>query len=252
MDNEDIIAGINPVMEALRSDIEINKIIMSESEGRQSMKEILRRAKEKGVPVESADRKKLDALTEFNHQGVIAFVSPIKYVGLDDIFYFAYQRNEEVLLLILDGIQDPVNLGSIIRTSEVMGVHGIVIPKHRSANITPTVSKISAGAVYHQRICRVSNISQTIKEIQKRGVWVAACDIDGETYYEKDLTGPIALVIGGEGKGVSKLVRDNCDFTVSIPMYGKVGSLNAGVAAAVIMSEVMRQRYGKNGGISDS
>lgn len=252
MDNNDIIAGKNPVMEALRSDIEINKIIMSESEGRQSMKEILRKAREKGVPVESADKKKLDALTELNHQGVIAFVSPIKYVGLDDIFDYAHQRQEDVLLLILDGIQDPVNLGSIIRTSEVMGVHGIVIPKHRSANITPAVSKISAGAVYHQRISRVSNISQTIKEIQKRGVWVTACDMEGETYYEKDLTGPMALVIGGEGKGVSKLVKDNCDFTVSIPMYGKVGSLNAGVAAAVIMSEVMRQRYRKNDGISDS
>ncbi|MDI6602462.1 MAG: 23S rRNA (guanosine(2251)-2'-O)-methyltransferase RlmB [Thermoanaerobacteraceae bacterium] len=249
---EDIIAGRNPVTEALKSNIEINKIIIAENENQTVIKEIIGMAREKGIPVETANKKKLDTLTELNHQGVIAVASPVRYVSLDDIFDFANQRNEEPFILILDGIQDPANLGSIIRTSEVMGVHGVVIPKHRSANITSAVSRISAGAVYHQRITRVPNISQAIKEIQKRGLWVAACDMDGETYYEKDLTGPMAFVIGGEGKGVSKLVKENCDFVVSIPMHGKIGSLNASVATAIVISEVMRQRCSKNGRISDS
>ncbi len=249
--NEDIIAGRNPVMEAMRSDAEINKILIAEGEG-QAIKQIMGKAREKGIPVEIADKRKLDTLTDLNHQGVVAIVSPVKYVGLDSILDYARHRKEDPLILILDGIQDPANLGSIIRTSEVMGAHGIVIPKHRSANITPAVSKVSAGAVYHQRIARVSNISQTIKAVRDKGLWTAACDMDGETYYARDLTGPLAIVIGGEGTGVSKLVRDNCDFAISIPMHGRVSSLNAGIAAAITISEVMRQRDMENGRISDS
>ncbi|TZE82698.1 23S rRNA (guanosine(2251)-2'-O)-methyltransferase RlmB [Calorimonas adulescens] len=249
---EGIIAGRNPVLEALKSGIEINKIIISDNEKQGIMKEIIGRAREKGIPVEMANKKKLDSITELNHQGVVAMSSPVKYMNIDDIFDYANKRGEDPLLVVLDGIQDPANLGSIIRTSEVLGAHGVIIPMHRSAGITAAVSRISAGAVYHQRIARVANISQAIKEMKERGLWVAACDMNGEIYYGKDLTGPIALVIGGEGKGVSRLVRENCDYVISIPMYGKIGSLNANVAAAIVMSEVVRQRCMKNGRISDS
>jgi 23S rRNA (guanosine2251-2'-O)-methyltransferase len=247
----DIIAGRNPVMEALKSGIEVNKILIVENKGH-IIKQITGSAKEKGIPVEFTDKKKLDSLTDVNPQGVAALVSPVKYVGVDSILNYARQKKEDPLIMILDGIQDPANLGSIIRTSEVMGVHGIVIPKRRSVGITTAVTKISAGAVYHQRIARVSNISQIIKELKDKGLWIAACDMGGETYYAKDLTGPLAVVIGGEGKGVSKLVLDNCDFTLSIPVHGKVNSLNAGIAAAITVSEVMRQRRMENGGIPDS
>lgn len=241
-DNENIVAGRNPVIEVLKSGRGVEKLfVIKEAEG--SLKMIIGMARDRGIVVSEVDRKKLDEMsgTESN-QGVVAIVSPYEYSSIDDMLQYAKQKDEDPFLLLLDEIEDPYNMGSIIRSANVFGAHGVLIPKRRSALITATVSKASAGAVEHTKIAKVTNINQTIKELKDKGLWVIGADMDGENCYKTNLKGPAALVIGSEGKGISRLVKENCDIVVSIPMKGEINSLNASVAAGIIMYEVQRQR----------
>ncbi len=220
---------------------EIDKLVVSATEG--SMIKILAQAKEKGIPVMKVEKAALDRLAQGQaHQGVAAYISPYAYSELEDIFALAEARGEEPFILILDNLEDPHNLGAIMRSAECAGAHGIVIPKRRACGLTEIVAKASAGAIEYMPCVKVTNIAQTIDELKARGIWVAACDMGGQNYYEADLGGKLAVVIGSEGFGISKLVRDKCDFVVSMPMVGKITSLNASNAAAVILYEVRRQR----------
>lgn len=238
----DMITGRNAVLEALKSDREIEKLIVAKgAEG--SIRKITGMAKDKKIPVQYREKAALDRIAGRNsHQGVIAQVSEYTYCTLDDILRRAEERGEDPFIMILDGLEDPHNLGAVMRTAECCGAHGIVIPKRRSAGITETVAKASAGAVEYMLCARVSNIGQAIDQLKERGMWVAACDMGGKAYTEQDLTGRLAVVIGSEGTGISRLVREKCDFVVSIPMKGKITSLNASNAAAILMYEVVRQR----------
>ena len=238
----DMITGRNAVLEALKSDREIEKLIVAKgAEG--SIRKITGMAKDKKIPIQYREKAALDRIAGRNsHQGVIAQVSEYTYCTLDDILRRAEERGEDPFIMILDGLEDPHNLGAVMRTAECCGAHGIVIPKRRSAGITETVAKASAGAVEYMLCARVSNIGQAIDQLKERGMWVAACDMGGKAYTEQDLTGSLAVVIGGEGTGISRLVREKCDFVVSIPMKGKITSLNASNAAAILMYEVVRQR----------
>lgn len=238
----DMITGRNAVLEALKSDREIEKLIVAKgAEG--SIRKITGMAKDKKIPVQYREKAALDRIAGRNsHQGVIAQVSEYTYCTLDDILRRAEERGEDPFIMILDGLEDPHNLGAVMRTAECCGAHGIVIPKRRSAGITETVAKASAGAVEYMLCARVSNIGQAIDQLKERGMWVAACDMGGKAYTEQDLTGSLAVVIGSEGTGISRLVREKCDFVVSIPMKGKITSLNASNAAAILMYEVVRQR----------
>ena len=239
-ERNDIIAGRNPVIEALKAGREMEKVVVADgSEG--SISKIIGMAKEKGIVVQFRDRTFLDRLAK-NHQGVLAFVSAYEYAELEDIFKKAEDAGEDPFIMILDDLEDPHNLGAIMRTCECAGAHGVIVPKRRSAGLTETVVKASAGAIEYVSCVRVTNIAQTIDELKERGVWIAACDMGGNEYYRQNLTGSIGIVIGSEGKGISRLVKEKCDFTVSMPMVGKITSLNASNAAAVIMYEVRRQR----------
>ncbi len=240
--NENIIIGRNAIFEALDANRQIDKIIVADgSEG--SVKKIIGKAKEKNISLQFAERKALDRLAnDTGHQGVIAFVSEFLYATIDEILDVAKKRGEEPFVVILDNVQDPHNLGAIIRTAECVGAHGVVIPKRRAALVNQTVVKTSAGATQYLKVARVGNINNAIEELKERGLWVAACDMDGELYHKTNLKGAIAIVIGNEGSGISKLVKQNCDFTVSISINGRINSLNASNAAAVVMYEIRRQR----------
>jgi 23S rRNA (guanosine2251-2'-O)-methyltransferase len=241
---DDQIEGRNSVLELLESDKDINKIFVSRGEKHGSINKILAIAKEKRIVVVEVDKSKLDEMSQTeNHQGVIAIVPPFEYCEVDDILNYAKEKNEKEFIVILDGIEDPHNLGSIIRTAETAGVHGIIIPKRRAASVNSTVNKVSAGAVEYMKIARVNNINETIKYLKDNGVWICGTDMDTSTeYYNQDLTGPIAIVIGSEGFGMSRLVKENCDFLVKIPMKGKITSLNASVSAGIVMYEALKQR----------
>lgn len=240
--NKDVIVGRNPVMEALRSDREIEKLMVAKgAEG--SIIKIVGMAKDKKIPIIMSEKAALDRLSNgAPHQGVVAYVSSYSYSEVEDILDLAAERGESPFIVILDNLEDPHNLGAIMRTAEVCGVHGIIIPKRRAVGITETVVKASAGAVEYIMCAKVSNIVQTIEFLKSKGVWMYACDMEGETYYKSDLKGAAAIVIGSEGSGISRLVKEKCDFTVSIPMMGKITSLNASNAAAVLMCEVRKQR----------
>lgn len=240
--SSDLIIGRNAVMEALKNEREINKLIISSgAEG--SIRKIIAMAKEQMIPVYYRDRKTLDKLSDNGtHQGVVAFISPYEYCEPQDILDLAMARGEDPFIIILNNLEDPHNLGAVMRSAEGAGAHGIIIPRRRSVSINDTVVKASAGACEYMLCSRVSNMAQTIELLQEKGVWVGACDMDGEVYHKANLTGPIAIVIGNEGKGISRLVREKCDFIVSIPMRGKIQSLNASNAAAVLMYEIDRQR----------
>ena len=243
--NTGILMGRNAVIEALKADREIEKILVSGS-GEGSIKKIIAMAAEKKIPILYCDKAALDrASGGENHQGVVANVSAAPNVEIEDILAYAASLGEDPFIVLLDGIEDPHNLGAIIRTAECAGAHGVVIPKRRAAGVTEIVAKTSAGAVEYMRCARVANIAQTIEKLKAAGVWVAACDMNGTSLYQSNLKGPIAIVVGGEGNGIGKLVRESCDFVVSIPMKGHIGSLNASNAAAVTMYEVRRQRDGK-------
>lgn len=238
----EIIIGRNAVSEALKSDREIEKITLAKgAEG--SVKQIAARAKEKKIPLYYSDKPRMDKMASGeNHQGVIAVVSDYRYCTVEDILARAEARNEKPFVLVLDGLEDPHNLGAIMRTAECAGVHGLIIPKRRSVSVTETVAKTSAGAVEYMLCAKVANIANTIDKLKEKGLWIGACDMGEARYDQQDLTGAIGLVIGGEGSGISRLVKEKCDFVVSIPMLGKITSLNASNAAAVLMYEVVRQR----------
>lgn len=239
----DIIVGRNPVSEALRSGREIDRILVSKGEKNGAVVGILAKAKKKGIPIKEVDSKKLDyASGHANHQGIIAYAAVKEYSTVDDIFELARQRGEKPFIVILDEIEDPHNFGAIIRTAECTGVHGIIIPKRRSVGLSFAVSKASAGAVEYVPVARVTNISNTIEQLKKRGVWIYGADMNGENYTDCDFGASTALVIGNEGKGISRLVREKCDAIVSLPMKGKIKSLNASVAAGVLMYAVASKK----------
>lgn len=241
---DDQIEGRNSVLELLESGKDINKIYVTRGERHGSINKILGIAKERKIIVVEKDKRQMDEMAqEENYQGVIAIVPPFEYVEIQDILQEAVERKEDPFILILDGIEDPHNLGSIIRTAETAGVHGIIIPKRRAVSVNSTVNKASAGAVEHMKIARVTNISDAIEELKQAGLWICGTDINSEKYYyNQDLTGPLGIVIGNEGKGISAKVKKNCDFNVKIPMKGKVTSLNASVSTGIIVYESVKQR----------
>ncbi|WP_174734497.1 23S rRNA (guanosine(2251)-2'-O)-methyltransferase RlmB [Mesobacillus harenae] len=240
--NEETIIGKNPVIEALKSSRDINKILIAE--GSQRMQPIVALAKEANVIVQFVPKKKIDQMSEGNHQGVIAHVAAYQYAELDDLFAAAEKKNESPFFLLLDEIEDPHNLGSIMRTADATGAHGIIIPKRRSVGLTASVAKASTGAIEYIPVVRVTNMARTIEDLKERGVWIAGTDASGkEDYRTFDGTLPLGLIIGSEGKGMGRLVRDKCDFLINLPMAGKVTSLNASVAAALLMYEVYRKRH---------
>ena len=241
---DDIVEGRNAVLELLDSDRDINKIFVQSGERHGSINKIIAIAKENKVVVTEVEQSKLDFMSKTkNHQGVIAVVPPFNYCEVEDILEYAKSKNEDVFILILDGIEDPHNLGSIIRTAETAGVHGIIIPKRRTVTVNSTVAKVSAGAVEHMKIARVNNITDTIRKLKENGLWIIGTDGSATTlYYNQDLKGDIAIVIGSEGFGMSRLVKENTDMLVKIPMKGKVTSLNASVSAGIVMYEAVKQR----------
>lgn len=238
---EEFIAGRNPVAEALRSGRALNKVMVQD--GARGVTEIIAAAKEKGVAVEFVKSDKLDKLAQgVRHQGVVAYAAPVEFKTLEDALKKAAAKGEAPFLLLLDELQDPQNLGALIRTADAAGVHGILLPKRRSCPLNAVVAKISAGAVEYVPVIQIGNIVQQLKDLKKQGFWVAGADMDGEPYAKANLTGPLMLVIGAEGKGLGRLVKENCDIIVSLPMQGGVNSLNAAAAGAVLMYEVVRQR----------
>ena len=240
---ENQLEGRNAILEVLRSGRDIEKIMVARGNVEGTIKRIVAMAAEKGVVIQEVSRQKLDEISQTkNHQGVIAIVSAHNYVEVDDILAVAKERQEDPFLLLLDGITDPHNLGAILRTAECAGVHGVVIPKRRSVGLNATVGKTSAGALEYMPDARVTNIVKTMEYLKKQGLWIACADMKGLDHFDTNMKGALALVIGSEGDGVSRLVKENCDFTVSIPMYGKISSLNASVAAGLLMYEVVRQR----------
>lgn len=240
---ENLLVGRNPVIEALRAGHDVERIYMAEGAGG-SISIIRALAKEQGVSISMVDRFKLDHMAPGQkHQGVIAEIPAYHYSEMQDIFARAAAMDEEPFIVILDEITDPHNVGAIIRSAECMGAHGIIIPNRRACGLTSTVAKSAAGAIEQIPVVRVTNIGRTIEDLQARGIWIAACDMDGEAYYSAaGLNGAVAIVIGNEGRGIGKLVREKCDFIVSIPMKGKINSLNASNAAAIVLAEIRRRR----------
>ena len=241
------VEGRNAVIELLKSDRTVNKIMVARGDRQGSINEILKLAKQNRIIVTEVDRNKLDTLSETkHHQGVIAFVAPIEYKDVDYILNVAKERGEEPFILIADEIEDPHNLGALIRSAEVAGCHGVIIPKRRAVAVTEVVSKVSVGATEYMPIARVNNINDTIRELKDKGVWIVGTDGSADTiYYKQDLTGPIAIVVGSEGRGMNKLTMKPCDFLVKIPMMGKITSLNASVSGGIVLFEALKQRLEK-------
>lgn len=245
LDNQrnDIIAGRNPVMEAIRSGRSIESILVAKGERSGSVVAIIAKAKQKNIPVKDVDSKKLDFLAKgVNHQGIVAQCAVKEYSTLEDIFALAKERGESPFIIVLDKIEDPHNLGAIIRTAECAGAHGVIIPERRSAGLSYTVEKTSAGALEYMPVVRVKNISAVLQKLKDKGIWVYGADMDGEHYKKVNFDGAVALVIGNEGKGISPLVAKDCDVIVSLPMKGKINSLNASVAAGILMYEIADKR----------
>lgn len=243
-DNNDKLEGRNPVLEALKAERTIDKLLVQKGRIEGSILQIIAMAKEKGIVVLEVEKSKLDELSSAgSHQGIIAYVSQYNYVEVEDILDNAKKKDEQPFIVILDEITDPHNLGSVLRSANASGVHGVIIPKRRAVGLSSVVAKSSAGAIEYVPVAKVSNIVQTIEYLKKQNIWVVGTDADGEkVHYESDLKGPIAIVIGSEGEGIGRLVKETCDYLVKIPMKGEITSLNAGVAAAILMFEVVRQR----------
>ncbi|SFB34700.1 23S rRNA (guanosine(2251)-2'-O)-methyltransferase RlmB [Clostridium frigidicarnis] len=243
-EREDVVQGRNAVIEALKSSTTIDQILIAKGNKEGSINKILAMAKEKKLVVKEVDKKKLDIMTNDGvHQGVVAIITPYKYYEVEDIVKYAEKKNEKPFIVILDEIEDPHNLGSIIRTAELCGVHGIIIPKRRNVGVTATVYKTSVGAVEHMRIAKVTNINSVIEDLKEKGIWIYGADIAGKSFsYEVNFSGGVALIIGNEGKGMSKLTKDKCDVLVKIPMVGQINSLNASVAGGIMMYEVLKSR----------
>ncbi|MCR4718297.1 MAG: 23S rRNA (guanosine(2251)-2'-O)-methyltransferase RlmB [Firmicutes bacterium] len=241
MDN--IIIGRNPVLEAIKAGREIDKIMVKKGGYEGSLVTVIKKAKSLKLPVVEVDKAKLDLLSDGkNHQGVIAFVAAHTYTDVKDMIKLAKEKSNAPFIIILDKVTDPHNFGSIIRTANCAGANGIIIPKRGSVGLSETVAKTSAGALEYIPIAKVTNIAETVEMLKKEGFWIAGAEADGELMYKTDLTGAIALVIGSEGEGISRLVKEKCDFLCRIPMYGDINSLNASVAAGVMMYEIVRQR----------
>lgn len=241
----DIIAGRNAVNEALRAGRTLDSLYVQRGDHGGGLAALIAKAKAQGVPIKEADPKKLEHMCGgANHQGVVAVAAVKEYASLEEIFARAEERGEPLFLVICDGLEDPHNLGAVIRTAECAGAHGVVIPKRRSVGLTYAVGKASAGAVEHLPVARVQNVAALLEDLKARGVWIYTADMDGSPWCQTDFTGPAALVIGSEGSGVSRLVKERSDFVVSLPIKGQVNSLNASVAAGVLCYEVARQRSG--------
>ena len=238
---ENLIVGRNAVREALRAGRDMEKLLVSRGEATGSLREILALAREKGVVVQEVDRRRLDEMAE-NHQGVAALASMYAYSTLEEILALAREKGEPPFLVVLDGITDPHNLGAIVRTAECMGAHGVILPERRAVGLTPAAMKAAAGALEWIKVARVTNLTRALETLKAQNVWTYATDMDGEDYRRVNFSGGCALVIGAEGQGVSRLVRETCDQVVSIPMKGHIDSLNASVAAGVILAEIARQR----------
>ena len=245
-ENDGVIEGRNAVVEALRAGVSIDKIFIMKGETDSVLGHIASTAREKGIVVVDADRRKLDNMSRTHaHQGVIALAAVREYATVDDILNAAREKGEAPLIVVCDELSDPHNLGAVIRTADAAGAHGVIIPKRRSAGLTAVVGKTSAGAVAHVPVARVANLPAVLKELKNEGVWVFGTAMNGSTpLYKADLKGPAAIVIGSEGDGMGRLVTETCDFTVSIPMFGKINSLNASAAASVLLYEAVRQRTG--------
>ena len=239
---EDIVAGRNAVLELLKSDKDINKIYVERGEKHGSINEIVARAREARVVLVEVDSDKLNNMAD-NHQGVVAVVPPFNYCEVEDILDYAKEKNEDPFIIILDGIEDPHNFGSIIRTAETAGDHGIIIPKRRNVAVNSTVAKVSTGATAYVKVARVNNLNETIKKLKDSGLWVIGTDGEADTlYYNQDLKGPLAIIIGSEGFGISKLVKENSDILIKIPMKGQITSLNAAVSTGIVIYEAVKQR----------
>lgn len=240
----DFLVGRNPIMEALKNGSPIHKLFIQQGASKGSVIELVSRARESKIPIREVDRKYLDSLVpETNHQGVVAAVPAREYVEVEDILDQARQKKEDPFILILDELEDPHNLGAVLRIADAVGVHGVVIPKRRAVGLTSTVVKTSAGAVEYVPVARVANLVQTVEKLKVEGCWVVGADMDGEVLWNsKNLSGALACVIGSEGKGISRLLKEKCDFLVKIPMKGKISSLNASAATAVLCYEILRQK----------
>ena len=240
------IEGRNAVMEAFRSGKTIDRLLVLDGTKEGAMLTVLKDAKKHNTVVSFVKKERLDQIsTTGKHQGVIAYAAAYEYAEVEDILAIAREKGEAPFLVLLDGIEDPHNLGAIIRTANLAGAHGVIIPKRRAVGLTATVAKTSAGALNYTSVAKVTNLVQTMEDLKKEGLWFVCADMDGEVMYRQNLTGPIGLVIGNEGEGVSRLVKEKCDFVTSIPMAGDIDSLNASVAAGVLMYEIVRQRLGK-------
>ncbi len=238
---ENVVVGRNAVRELLNSEMPVDKILVSGREG--SVVALIAQAKERKIPVVDADSAALDRLSGGeNHQGIAAYVGEKEYSTIEEILESAAERGEKPLIVVCDGIEDPHNLGAVIRCAECAGAHGVIIPERRACGLTPAVSKASAGAILHMKIARVGNIAQTIEKLKESGVWTFAAEADGMDFYEADFNLPCAIVLGGEDSGVSRLVRERCDFTISIPMFGQVNSLNVSTAASVLLCRAARMQ----------
>ncbi|MBO5798063.1 MAG: 23S rRNA (guanosine(2251)-2'-O)-methyltransferase RlmB [Clostridia bacterium] len=240
--NQDVIVGRNAVAEALKSGRAIDSVLVARGNRTGSIGMLIGKCRDAGIPVKEADPRKLEAMGGPNHQGILAVAACKAYATLDELFALAAERGEPPLFVVCDELEDPHNLGAILRTAEAVGAHGVIVPKRRAAGLTSTVYKASAGAVEYVPVARVTNIADTLRELKKRGVWVYGLDMDGEDYDKVDLTGAAALVVGSEGNGIGRLVRSECDVVVSLPMRGKISSLNASVACGILLYEAARQR----------
>ncbi len=245
--NEMYVAGRNPVLELLKADKQIDKLYILKGDLKGSITKIIGMARDKNIVIQQVDRQKLDSMSQGNaHQGVVALVTGYEYSSIEEILEFARSKGEKPFIVILDGVEDTHNLGAIVRTAECAGVHGVIIPRRRSAMVNQTVYKSSAGAVEHMRIAQEGNIVQVMERLKKEGLWLYGADAAAkETYSNTNMTGAVAIVVGGEGKGLSRIVRENCDYLVSIPMKGNISSLNASNAASILIYEVVRQANGQ-------
>lgn len=242
--NSAVVSGRNAVKELLSSGRDIDKIYVQRGEREGSIVMLVRKASERKIPIIEVDKSKLDTIAQIgSHQGIVALAAEQNYSTLEEIMEYAKSKGEAPFVVICDGVEDPHNLGAIIRSAECSGVHGVIIPKRRAVGLTPTVAKASAGALEHMRVARVTNLAMTLDELKRLGFWIYAADMGGEKYCDVDYSGSVAVVMGSEGFGISRLVKEKCDFTVSIPLYGKVNSMNVSCAAAVILTEVAKGRH---------
>ena len=241
--DETVVIGRNAVKELLFGGRDVDKLYITSGEKEGSINQLLGIAAERGIPITECDRTKLDSIAKGGrHQGIIAIAAERNYSSIDEILSYAEEKGEAPFVVVCDGVEDPHNLGAIIRSAECAGAHGIIIPKRRAVGLTATVAKSSAGALEHMRVAKVTNLPSAIDDLKERGLWIYAADMDGSTYYKTDMKGATALVLGSEGFGISRLVKEKCDFVVSIPLYGHVNSMNVSCAAAVLLAEVARQR----------